>query len=206
MGRPKSNRKCESIECVRPHYGKGLCKVHYNAKFWHNKPENKIRAKAYAKTSVQRKQSTPEYIEAKAKLRDERLLESKLRREETRKRANAKSRDRYANDPVYRAEVLKGAADWTKNNMGKALAKKAKRRAKVLQATPCWMQIADYALIKGLYMKAQTMLDENGNVYHVDHIIPLQNDMVSGLHVPWNLRLIPAKENFSKHNRLLDAA
>ena len=39
--------------------------------------------------------------------------------------------------------------------------------------------------------------------YHVDHIIPLQGEVVSGLHVIENLQYLSAEDNIKKHNKFI---
>lgn len=77
----------------------------------------------------------------------------------------------------------------------------AKRRAKQLNATPKWLSSNDFDIIRSFYKEAKMLSLKTGVLHHVDHIIPLQGKDVCGLHVPWNLRVIPAVENIIKSNK-----
>jgi 5-methylcytosine-specific restriction endonuclease McrA len=78
---------------------------------------------------------------------------------------------------------------------------RASRRAKQKLATPPWLTDPQKAHIKRTYDLATLMEEITGNKYHVDHIIPLKGKNVSGLHVPWNLQVLPADINLQKGNR-----
>jgi hypothetical protein len=80
----------------------------------------------------------------------------------------------------------------------------AKRRAKKLKATPDWLTEEHCEEIKDFYTICKMFQIYTGLTYHVDHIVPLQGETVCGLHVPWNLRVIPASENLSKSNKILE--
>lgn len=67
----------------------------------------------------------------------------------------------------------------------------AKRRAAKMKRTPTW---ADLKEIKKWYEMAR---EQN---LQVDHIVPLQGKLVSGLHVAGNLQLLSRHENCKKHN------
>jgi len=126
-------------------------------------------------------------------------------------------------DPEWRDEQNKKAAEYRKNNpefvkrvtkrnrevsrkhyqTNKAdyMAKDAERRARKVKATPKWLSKSDREHIKRIYRVRQKVSDKTGVEHHVDHIVPLKGDSICGLHVPWNLAIIPAKMNLSKGNK-----
>ena len=69
----------------------------------------------------------------------------------------------------------------------------ALRRARLLKATP---KFANLNKIKEIYKNCP-------EGYEVDHIIPLNNSIVCGLHVEWNLQYLTVRENRQKGNKLI---
>lgn len=69
----------------------------------------------------------------------------------------------------------------------------AKRRASKKSATPSW---ADLDKIKEIYKDCP-------KGYQVDHIVPLINPKVCGLHVEYNLQYLTKEENLQKYNKLI---
>ena len=91
-------------------------------------------------------------------------------------------------------------AAWKKANAGRVIASTTKRKARVKQRTPMWLDSVDYFEIECVYMYCNA-LRKIGLNYEVDHIIPLLGKKVSGLHVPGNLQVIHKKDNSSKANK-----
>jgi 5-methylcytosine-specific restriction endonuclease McrA len=80
-------------------------------------------------------------------------------------------------------------------------ARSAKRREAEKTATPRWLTKQQLADIKQFYITANRLTEATGIKHQVDHIIPIQNELVCGLRVPWNLQVVTAKSNASKWNR-----
>lgn len=78
------------------------------------------------------------------------------------------------------------------------IANNKRRLADKAQRTPAW---ANHQEIKKIYAQASLKTATTGVEYHVDHIVPLRGKFVSGLHVEYNLQVIPKAENMRKYNK-----
>lgn len=87
---------------------------------------------------------------------------------------------------------------WRSKNPGKSLALIRKYQISKINACLPWVNMQD---IEEIYKKASE-IRKKGNDVHVDHIVPLRGKTVCGLHVPWNLRIIPAKDNMKKNAKM----
>jgi len=77
----------------------------------------------------------------------------------------------------------------------------AKYRATKRYATPSWLTENHKTEIEYVYRVAKDANILTGEPYQVDHIVPLQNEYVCGLHVPWNLQVLSAEDNRRKKNK-----
>jgi hypothetical protein len=131
------------------------------------------------------------------------LLQSKQWRTENKERYVESTRQ-Y--NKKYRLETCEQRREYDKErakvHKGYFAAKTRKRYAAKLRRTPPWLSKNQLKQIQIEYDLAAWASEVMGFKYHVDHIVPLQGKHVCGLHVPWNLQVIPATDNIKKGNRI----
>ena len=103
-------------------------------------------------------------------------------------------RERYSNDPEKYRKISRKT--WKVNKPLKRV-QDAHRRAAQNNATVSW---ADKSVIKQLYETARELELADGIPRQVDHIVPLRNKLVCGLHVEHNLQILTKAENQKKKN------
>jgi hypothetical protein len=104
---------------------------------------------------------------------------------------------------INKETIAKQKSEYKKQNRGRYNALSRIREEAKSHRTPSWLNSNQKREIIDLYEQAKKLKDATGNSYHVDHIIPLCGKTVSGLHVPWNLQVIPAQENLKKYNKFV---
>lgn len=90
---------------------------------------------------------------------------------------------------------------WRKSNPGRNAHKAMLYEARKRRATPPWV---DLKAIEAVYVACAELNASSGRKHHVDHIYPLCSPVMCGLHVPWNLQILPADVNQRKSNKVND--
>lgn len=124
------------------------------------------------------------------------------------RRYRAENRDRLReNDRQYSADnrerLREYCRQWRSENKEKISANSAKHRAYKLQRTLLHDEELTHFVMQEAQQHTQDMESFFGISFHVDHMIPMMGELVSGFHVWYNLQVVPAELNLSKHNRLI---
>lgn len=213
---------------IREYNSKKLSKTGLSREEWLNKVRKPKLSPEERKTLGQKKWDAwyAEYIESGAieQTRDEQRKKAEQEREaalatgvrtcstckEEKPLSQYHMRNRKRKDgSAYKVPYSKCKACRRTNNRyydntptGKAYRKRnqALRDKRNRQATPKWLNKEQKQQIVDIYEHMRDCRAVTGEDYHVDHIVPLRGEGVCGLHVPWNLQVLPSDVNVSKSN------
>ncbi len=120
------------------------------------------------------------YHSHKEEIRDQRVEYIKEYNEKNREKIREKSKQHYLANPDYYQ------------------VKSRIRQECQIEATPKWLTKEQKAAISMVYHEARRLSKLTGLKHVVDHIWPLNGKTSCGLHVPWNLQVLPEFDNLSK--------
>ena len=94
---------------------------------------------------------------------------------------------------------------WCQSNPHMLTAATARYRSRIKNNIPLSESISQaidaiYKLREELTLAARAA--GSSDSFHVDHILPLNHALFSGLHAPWNLQILEASENIRKSNKV----
>lgn len=111
---------------------------------------------------------------------------------------NNKLREKRKNNPAVREREKRAHLAWCKRNPGHCTAIVMARYSAKKRRTPPW---ADLDAIQQIYISSAEITKTTKIKHNVDHIVPLQGERVSGLHIHWNMQILSKSENSGKSNR-----
>lgn len=164
---------CTVEGCDQPELQKGFCRAHYMRWYRHGDP---LAGNASAK--FRGKEGRKKY----------RRLHYEANKEDYLARAKAQPAE----------QKNKAKRGWAARNPAKVKANTIAYKQGLKRATPAWVTETDWDAMDAVYMEAKRLTIETGIPHHVDHIVPLRAKNACGLHVPNNLRVLPAVENMSR--------
>ena len=133
-----------------------------------------------------------------ARTREASILKVAAWRENNKDRQRGNRRSAYAAN----AESAKEASrQYRLENPAKINAWSRKHQLAKIERTPSWLTGEDFWMLEQAYELAALRTKMFGFAWHVDHVLPLQGNLVSGLHVPHNIQVIPASDNQRKSNK-----
>ena len=182
------------------------CKVCQNER---NKDPKRIlyRKEYYSDPEV--KKATSEYVKTperkKAKSEYDKSPKAKQEKQKRRKTPEYKKQEKEYRERPKIKKINKEAKETRKKRnpiaySAKTTALTVKRNNAKLKRTPKWLTKEQFNEIEEFYTLSYELRWLSEEQLQVDHIVPLQGKNVSGLHVPWNLQILPKSQNRSKHN------
>jgi hypothetical protein len=162
-----------------------------------------------------RKQRLQDMREDYLARRQERIARAAKWAKDNPKRVSERQRRaRAANLELYRArekrrrelhpeKFRRWDKNWRKRHPDRWAEHVRRGKAAKIGAAPPWLTRKHYREMAVFYREAQRLTKATGIQHHVDHIHPLRGRVSCGLHVPWNLQVLPARDNCSKNNKLI---
>ena len=103
---------------------------------------------------------------------------------------------------VYRARNQEKLKEWRRRNRGAVAEMSRERESTKSMATPKWLSKEHKLCMKSFYELSNRVGLCIGVKHNVDHVMPLKSSILCGLHVPWNLQVLPARINAKKKNKI----